>query len=244
MIDEPRPPARDTIADFIKLQRAMVCWKQQTLASKAGVSLSTVERVERGEAVSTESLEKLAQALDQRPGAFTEPRVPLTEEKALQNLLESLSCTHKRIPVKVAPFRKQAQLRDLAHTDLLVMDSDLEEAAAADLMTLREWLDLTGFILTQDGSIFPKRERDLSLRDLYRDVLNAVDTIERQHKAVCLVGTYEAKSNFADGRAVRVAVVAARSRIHNPACGKISTLMVEEVIDAKAAFRAWMEEGS
>lgn len=244
MTDEPRPPPPGTIADFIKLQRAIIRWKQQTLASKARVSLSTVERVERGEAVSSESLEKLAEALNQRPGAFTEPRVPLSTEKALQNLLESLSWTNGRVPVKVAPFRRQAQLRDLVHTDLLVMDSDLEEDAAGDLNTLREWLDLTGFIRAEDGSFLPKRERDLSLRDLYRDVFNAVQAIERQYKAVCLVGTYEAKSNFADGRTVRVAVVAARSRVHNPACSKISTLMAEEVVDAKAAFRAWMKEDS
>ena len=37
-------------------------------------SLSTIQRVERGEAVSKENLDKIACALGHPPSAFTEPR--------------------------------------------------------------------------------------------------------------------------------------------------------------------------
>lgn len=76
----------DTIASFVRVQRAMLGWKQGTLASFAGVSLFTVERIEHGEPVSVGSLDRVATALKQPPGAFTASRVPVTAEEAMRRL--------------------------------------------------------------------------------------------------------------------------------------------------------------
>ena len=79
-------PAPATIAFFVRLQRGMMGWKLETLAGFARVSLSTIERIERGETVSAESLDRVADALRQPPGAFTTPRVLFTSEEAWQKL--------------------------------------------------------------------------------------------------------------------------------------------------------------
>lgn len=42
-------PVPATIAFFVRLQRGMMGWKKETLAGFARVSLSTIERIERGE---------------------------------------------------------------------------------------------------------------------------------------------------------------------------------------------------
>jgi len=55
------------LAEFTKFQRAVLGWKQETFASFAGVSLSTIERVERGEKVRNESLDKIAETIGYKP---------------------------------------------------------------------------------------------------------------------------------------------------------------------------------
>lgn len=237
----PRAPTSDTIAGFVKVQRVFFGWKQGTLATLAGVSLSTVERVERGEAVRASSLEKLALTLSQSRDAFTAPRVPLSDEEAAAVLVESFSWMEGRLPVAVAPLRQERQLRDLASTDLAIVTSDLGEDAGDDVDSLREWLDLTSFVRAEDGTLMPKRERTFRLRRLYKEVLDAVSDLERRHKAVCLAGTYEAKSSMPVHERVRVAVIAVRSRERNPACVKIERLMADETIDMRAAMQSYFD---
>ena len=86
----PHVPSRGSVAAFMRFQRGMLGWKKGTLASFAGVSLSTVERIERGEPVSAECLDKVASALGQ-PAAFTEPRVPLTAEEYREKIEDGLA---------------------------------------------------------------------------------------------------------------------------------------------------------
>lgn len=66
-----------------RLRRA---WSQVELAEEAGLSRPTIARIERGERVTTETIAKLAQALDlelqlrEKPGERTRPRVALPDE--------------------------------------------------------------------------------------------------------------------------------------------------------------------
>ena len=50
--DVPEVPPPELIAWFVRLVRGLRNWKQTALADFACISLSTVERVERGERVS------------------------------------------------------------------------------------------------------------------------------------------------------------------------------------------------
>ena len=88
----------------------MVGWKQDALASIAGVSLSTIQRIERAEEVSAESLERVAAALHQKPGAFTAPRVPLTAEVLKEKLEQFILPFKSRQWVPAQPLRTQPQV--------------------------------------------------------------------------------------------------------------------------------------
>ena len=79
-------PSAESIAFIVQMQRGIWGWKQQTLASIAGLSLTTVQRVERGEVVSSLSLEKLAKALGFPTGYLTVYRRKLSEEEALASM--------------------------------------------------------------------------------------------------------------------------------------------------------------
>jgi DNA-binding Xre family transcriptional regulator len=59
----PSSPPLETVAFFVRWSRGLKNWKVSTLAYYAGVSVSTVERVERGEKVSVENLDRIALAL-------------------------------------------------------------------------------------------------------------------------------------------------------------------------------------
>ncbi len=110
-------------------------------------------------------------------------------------LKESFSWMDGKVSVRVAPLRGEAQLRALTESDVFIVVSDLEsEEAANEVDGLREYLDLTSFVRAEDGTLLPKRERSFRIRQLYKDVLDAALSIERSYKAVCLAGTYEAKS--------------------------------------------------
>ncbi|MFV0624971.1 multiprotein-bridging factor 1 family protein [Sphingomonas sp. ac-8] len=228
----------------MKVQRAFYGWKRDTLAAMAGVSISTVERVERGEHVRTSSLEKLALALNQPPEAFTAKRVPLSEAEALAAFVQSFSWILDTVPVNVSPLRHEAQLRAMADTEVAVVTSDLQgNEADCAVEDLREYLDLTSFVRAENGVVFPKRERSFSLRRLYKDVIEAAREVERAHKAVCLIGTYEAKSSMCSNDIVRVGVVAVRSREKNPAAGAIKQMMALATIDMQAAYEAFSKRG-
>lgn len=72
---------RAGLAAYVKLQRGQLKWKRELLASMAGVSLSTIERIERGEVVRPAALQSVAVALGLQPDAFTRPRAELDERQ-------------------------------------------------------------------------------------------------------------------------------------------------------------------
>jgi transcriptional regulator with XRE-family HTH domain len=229
-----RPPTPDAIAAFVKLQRALFGWKQDTLASLAEVSLSTVQRVERGEAVRPAQLEKLAVALKREPDVFTRKVTPLTPAEALEALQRDAAWMDGRVRVTVAPLRKEAQVRELAETELLVADSDIGDEVAGAVSELREWFDLASFIrMEHSGSIQSASLRKAPLREFYQNLLESVRRIEIEHGAVCLAGTYEVATTGPLGDTVRVAVIALRSRENNPAAATIKTLWAEGSVDPR-----------
>ncbi len=220
------------LAAYVKFQREQLKWKRGLLASMAGVSLSTVERIERGEPVRPDTLQSVAGALGLERAAFTRPRPELDEQQQAEWLDRLRTWLETHVPVKVAPLRNEAQLRSLAESQFVVFDSDLGEAAAEDLGELREWLDLAGFIRgTMDGTISPPPERGFRLRTLYADIFAHVQEMERRHGAVCLVGSYAAETDFRHLPEAQVGVLALRSKLNNPAAIKIDTLFADRRID-------------
>ncbi|MBY8823239.1 helix-turn-helix domain-containing protein [Sphingomonas colocasiae] len=221
------------------MRRTFLLWKKATLASMAGVSLSSVERLERGQAVSDTVLEKIAVALDMEPEAFVELRPRISEAEALERIAAHLATYADKIQIPVAPFRHEHQLRSLSEASFCVVDTDIEEASE-DLAGLREWLDLTGFMRAHDGTLLPNRERSFRLRRLYGDVFANVKAIERRYSACCLAGIYDAGTNLPGSETVTAGVIVLRSRARNPASDKIRQLWVEKWFDGRAAMAAYM----
>jgi transcriptional regulator with XRE-family HTH domain len=63
--------------------------KQSTLADFARVSVSTIERAERGEKISEECLNRIGQALGYGPGYLTAPRRIRTQDEAYAVLADT-----------------------------------------------------------------------------------------------------------------------------------------------------------
>lgn len=231
------PPPSDGIAFFVKMQRHHWRWKQPVLAAMAGVSLSTVQRVERGESVSTDNLSKIAVALGFPADYLTTPRRKLSEQEAMQRLADSVAWMEGMVEVPFTQLTMERQLRELASTDMIVLGSDLDDDAAGDLDELREWLDLIGFMhCCQAGQIGPKPERSFRMRDLYGDLFQHLARMQAQHRAVCLVGTYTAETDSPNFPTATIAAVSLRSKVRNPAAAKLTTGWCEQKVSWKAAI--------
>lgn len=80
------------------------------------------------------------------------------------------------------------------------------------------------------------------MRELWRDVFNCAERIERVHCAVCLTGTYMARPN--DGtEPIQIALLAIRSRRRDPAAANLSTLWAEEVVDVRQMLADYFQRG-
>src|SRR5947209_17246550 len=78
------------IGDAVKIFRKMSGMKQIALAIEAGVDERTIQRIERGEAVSETSLRSVAKALGMRDDAFVGARHVLSSEQALHEAQKAL----------------------------------------------------------------------------------------------------------------------------------------------------------
>ena len=246
----PMVPSPDTIAFFVRMTRGFWGWKQYTLASMAGVSLSTVERVERGEAVSPESLERIAVALRQAPGAFTAPRLPLGAKDTMRLLSESAAPFEDKIWIPVRPVTGQRQIAELAGSHFYISDaSRLSDACAAEaqgcIAALLEYMDLASFILcTEDNEsiVTVQRRGSVKRRKLYADVLDCVREAERQTNAVILAGAYEAETDNEAMPKAKVAVFGFFPKSTDPAAIKRRSLAVPARVSVNDAWKNFCAE--
>lgn len=218
--DIARVPPPELIAFTILWSRNLKSWKQSTLADFAGLSLSTIERAERGEAVSAEALDRIAEALGYDAGYFTAPRRPIGREKAAEKLVETYG---ELEPVKVAPLRTQAQVRALARCDAYLPHCiDLTEEYRPQVDALCEWIDFTAFELS-DWTGLPN-ERRIQRRELYTKVLSYVRDLEKQGLNI-LAGVMEApQERFPDWK---VAVLFISLKKKDPGAAKRKFIFVD-----------------
>ncbi len=239
-------PAPATIAFFVRLQRGVMGWKKETLAGFACVSLSTIERIERGDTVSAESLDRVAHALRQPPGAFTAPRIPSTSEEAWRRLEESAAPFAEAVAVPVKPLRGHRQIADLAQAHLFIVDGGrLDDAYDGDVDTLREWLDLTSFVLATENkdSIVQTDADQVKRRELYDDVLRCVREIERRGQAVTLAGTYQIETGNPVMPKATAALVAFFPKLTDPAAINRRTLFAPARMDWADTWRQFCADG-
>jgi transcriptional regulator with XRE-family HTH domain len=184
---EERVPPPEIIAFFVRHVRGLRQWKKGTLASFAGVSLSTVERVERAEAVSDDCLDRIAVGLGYDPGYFTKPRVSLSPEATAGRIDESWG---NLVAVPVRHLSTQRAIRQLGQCHgFLVHRPDVADAVNDLIDELAKWLDLASFILGSSNDLAPPAEG--RRRELYADILQCVRRIE-QHGLYVLGGVMDA----------------------------------------------------
>lgn len=168
--DEPRPPPRELIAFFVRWERQLRDWKQRTLADSAGISLSTVERVERAEKVSDACLDRIAAAFGHEPGYLTSPRLPMGQEKTIAKLVETFG---EMEAVPVQRLSTQNQIRQFAQCHgCLIHRPEGEEGDDELISELREWFDLASFIIGCSDLFEPPRES--RRRELYANILGCL----------------------------------------------------------------------
>jgi transcriptional regulator with XRE-family HTH domain len=211
-------PAPETVGFVIRWERALRGWKQSTLADFGQVSVSTIERTERGEKISDDSLERIGQAFGYGPGRFTAPRRVKTQEEAYATLVTSWAHLE---PVDVRPLRTQMQVRMLARCHAYLFHRPgVGEAYDDDIAILGEWLDLASYIINWPPGNMAEGRR----RKLYRDILDYVQQLERRAVTV-LCGTMAApQSDVPDWR---VAVVTITPKLSDPGALKRRTVLVD-----------------
>lgn len=223
--DTPQVPPPELIAFCVRWERDLRQWKRSTLADFAGVSVSTLERVERGEKVSDEALDRIARGLGREPGHFTAPRCPLGPEQVADRLAETFG---EMEAVAVARMNTHRQVRKTAGCHaFLIHRPDVPEHYDADLANLTEWLDLASFILSAeiDGASASERGR----RDLYNDILGCVREIEK-HGLTVLSGVMNApQEGIPDWK---VAVVSVTPKLSDPGAVKRRHVFVDRRIVA------------
>lgn len=237
----PIVPSPQKLAELVRFQRHMCGWKKQALAAVAGVSVSTVERVERGERVRSQSLDRVAVALGHAPGAFTLPRVPLTLEQVCGMFEERNRELGDVKPVSVKPLRTQPQVAAISSTHMYLIDEGRLSGDHIDAIAgLAEWIDLVAFIRTEEekGSIFRSNHREpAKRRQLYTHVLDTVHDIERRTSSVALAGTYQAETGAPILPLVEVAVIGFFSRARDPGAIKRRTLLAPAKVNLGEAWQ-------
>lgn len=170
---EPALPPAEIIAFNVHVRRKLHGWKQSTLASLAGVSLSTVERIERGDTVQPAVMEKVGAAFGYPPGYYTAPRLPLTQEEVTRE-----TDFHTAL-IPVSPFTNQQRFRRIARCSTLAF-APIGGLAAnhPSMLPLFELMwDLSGQLELQ--GIVPK-SRLAGVRDFYRDIARQIATLRRE----------------------------------------------------------------
>lgn len=224
------PPGSDAapppiaIAELVRAHRRLRGWKQEVLAQMAGVSLSSVERVERGDAVSQETLDQVAIALEFKEGDFWKPRHRLSPAEAMDKTMAWLDGK------LIVPCRVFTTVSDAAEaiaavaTYVVVQGDQPDERTEVLVAALREWLGLLSFA-TSD-LLEPKMR--IRPRKAQRQLLDVVEAVARRGYTP-LLATYVARTPWGSGP---VAAISFHPRISDPGASKRRELVVPAVITA------------
>jgi len=116
------------LAKNVRSVRELKHWTQQHLADTAGILLRTVQRVEKGDGASIETLGALSNAFDLSIEVLQTDLSAVAEE--MQRAHEELQKTHDFVPV--APVTCSAQLEIIGGSEASLMQCATEDNAALD----------------------------------------------------------------------------------------------------------------
>lgn len=223
-------PPPSLVGFTVRMQRGMRQLKREALASLAGVSLSTMERVERGETVDPASLDKIAVALGWEPGYFSRPLMPATQQD-MEAWATNLS---NQAVVQVRPIKTQTQVRELMSChSYLPMAPNPQEDYQDNIAGLVEWLDLGAF-LRSDMTVMPSDEK-VRYRKLYGDVLGYIQGLERKGYTVLGGVLHHPIREIPDWK---IAIISISSKTTDPGASKRRAMLVDTSILPKSVSLA------
>jgi transcriptional regulator with XRE-family HTH domain len=229
-------PGPGFIADYVEMSRALLGWKQLALAHLAGVSLSTIQRVERGEQVARASIERIGTALGLEPGVLTEPRIPLTRPEFFEAMQEWIGTQKGRVPVKVKPLRGHSQVAKLLATHCILPESKTDRLSLSNLNRLVQTLGEVSFIRASqepDSSIKVDGE-PVKRRELYDMVLCEVRRLEKETNSIALSGTYEATTDVSVFSKATIGIIVFFDRIKDPGALKRNVVLAAERLSLRS----------
>ncbi len=223
-------PPVELVAFIVRWNRGLRNWKKSTLADFARVSVSTVERIERGEKVSHDVLDKVAEGFGYEAGYFTKPRFRLGTDEAAAKLADTYGQLE---PVAVAPLKTHRAIREIAQSDAYLFHRpDVPESYDGAIANLGEWFDMASFVMSfpEDGS-----SSKWGRRDLYNDLLASVQELEREGFTV-LSGVMDApQEGLPDWK---VAIISVTPKQRDPGALKRQHVMVDRRVVALPKQRA------
>lgn len=226
-LGKPALPPVEIIAFNVHVRRKLHGWKQSTLASLADVSLSTIERIERGEAVQPALMEKVGAAFGYPPGYYTAPRLPLTHEEIAQQY------DGHTVLVSVEPFAKQVQFRRIAQCLHLVF-APIGDCPKDQPQLLKLFELLSDLTVRQALPALVPKSRLEGVRPLYRAITNQVALLRRSGIALVCGVLHEPERD-----PKRYAVIAAGQLAADP--GILTRKLL--ILDRREVTGAWETEG-
>ena len=136
----PRMPTLQEFAGCIKIFRELRKWSQEQLADISGLTVRTIQRVEKGEPSSTDTRRALARAFELEDiDAFNKPiSIPDAEEqKAQQEQFEKDHITLKALPLTTG--KELAKLAETTQMDLFAPAFELERKADEEFAALTDY---------------------------------------------------------------------------------------------------------
>jgi transcriptional regulator with XRE-family HTH domain len=212
-------PPPEIVGFHVRMSRGQMNWKISTLADFARVSVSTVERIERGEKVSEDALDRIAAAFGFSPGYYSEPRKKLTTAAAAEKMAEDYGGTEA---VSVEPFSLHRHVREASECHaLIVLGPNLSSAYDDDVAKLKEWMELAAHVLSD--TVEPAKDAPSRRREFSDSVIAHVRAMERRGLTI-LFGSMSAP--WPGLTFLKVAVLAISPKLSDPGASKRRAVLV------------------
>ena len=220
---------------FVQLDREERGWKQQSLASLAGVSLSTIQRVERGEPTRESALVRIEQALGHDVGKYSAKRVPLPISECKKLLVEQKLESAQTVQIKIGLIKSTSQLAAMTRCNIITIDDrQVSDDIKKDIYEFRDLLESAALVVAADQAhILPSVVAEpIKRREIYSSLLARIIEIGNAHKLYVVGGTYSADTNWEEAMpTVKVAVLGFYPRSVDPGILKRRTMTVPKQLD-------------
>ncbi|MBL8598973.1 MAG: helix-turn-helix transcriptional regulator [Devosia sp.] len=224
VVARPTPPPPEVIALIVRMERESLGWKIAAMATLAGVSVSTIERIERAAKVQQGALERVAMALGHGADYFTRLRTPVGLEKAKADTAAMFSDC---VTVQLRPLESERDVRSIgACQGIMLHHKHVDERYRGELELLQEWCNRAG-----GGEDLDSKRRG-GRRPFYREMLSIVDALRKEGLTVMAGVMNDGQTGISGWR---VAIICVARNEYDPGARKRGIMMVSRRLAAMTA---------